>query len=368
MKKDYDFLIVGSGLFGAVFAQEAIKHGQKVLVLERRPQVGGNLACQNKDGIWLHSYGAHIFHTNSQIVWNYVNQFTKFYPYIHTPLANYHGELYNLPFNMHTFYQLWGTKTAKQAKQKIAQQKSVVTPQNLEEYALTIVGEELYRKLIQGYTEKQWGRACKDLPAFILKRIPLRFGYDNNYFDSLYQGIPTNSYNVLIEKLLVGSTILLNTDFFNQKEKYLSMAHRVLYTGAIDAYFNYRYGALAYRSLRFVSARIAQENYQGVAVMNFTDRETPYTRIIEHKHFSKNPSQPVTWITKEYPLTWTKDQEPYYPINDKENQTLYEKYKQLAQQEPNVLFGGRLGEYRYYNMDQVVEAALHLAHSQLKAK
>lgn len=365
----YDYLIIGSGLFGSVFAHEAVKLKKKVLVLERRPHIGGNLYCQRKNDIWLHYYGAHIFHTNSKLIWDYVNHITEFKQYIHMPLANYKGQIYNLPFNMHTFYQMWGTTTPEQARKKIDHQKKALAkePQNLEEQALASVGEELYLKLIKGYTEKQWGRPCKELPPFILNRIPLRYRYDNNYFNCSYQGIPLGGYNPLIEGLLEGSEIILGEDFNEQRSKYEHMSHKLIYTGPIDAYFNYCYGQLAYRSLSFKSELLEIENYQGTAVMNFTDRETPYTRIIEHKHF-EFANQPVTWITKEYPLEWTIEKEAYYPINDLKNQALYKKYAQLAKNEKNVLFGGRLAQYRYYDMDQIIEQALTLAHLELKGK
>lgn len=358
----YDYLIVGSGLFGAAFASEAKKRNKTCLVIEKRSHIGGNLYCQNKDGINIHEYGAHIFHTSNRQVWDYMSAFARFNNYINSPVANYKGEIYNLPFNMNTFNKMWGVVTPLQAKQKIEEQKDKANgePANLEEQAISLIGKDIYFKLIKGYTEKQWGRDCKDLPPFIIKRLPVRYTYDNNYFNDPYQGIPVGGYNGIIEKMLDGCEVLLNTDFNQDRTKYLSMAKRVVYTGPIDAYFDYKRGKLEYRSLRFETQRLELENYQGVAVMNFTDRETPYTRIIEHKHFEFG-TQPVTYVTKEYPLEWEEGCEPYYPVNDEKNQAVYAQYKQLTEQTEGVIFGGRLAEYKYYDMDKTVESALALA-------
>lgn len=357
--KHYDYLIVGSGLFGAVFAHEAAKHGMKCLVLEKRSHTGGNIYCAKIEDVIVHQYGAHIFHTNSKRIWEYVNDLTEFNRFTNSPIANYHGEIYNMPFNMNTFSKMWGVFTPEEAKEKIARQRAKITgtPANLEEQAISLVGEDIYQKLIKGYTEKQWGRDCKDLPAFIIKRLPVRFTYDNNYFNDRYQGIPVDGYNAIIDKLLADADVLLDTDFNRDREKYKAMADRVVYTGTIDSYFDYRFGKLAYRSLRFETEVLEEENHQGVAVVNYTDRETPYTRVIEHKHFAFG-TQPKTVVTKEYPAEWTEGMEPYYPVNDDQNQQLYQQYAQLAGQEKDVLFGGRLAEYKYYDMDKVIESAL----------
>ena len=357
----YDYLIVGSGLFGAVFACEAMKRGKKCLVLEKRAHVGGNIYCENIEGVTVHRYGAHIFHTGSKEIWDYVNKLATFNRYTNSPIANYHGEIYNMPFNMNTFNKMWGVRTPEEAKAKIEEQRAVIQgePKNLEEQAISLVGTDIYQKLVCGYTEKQWGRPCKELPAFIIKRLPVRFTYDNNYFNDRYQGIPEGGYNQIIEKLLDGADVLLNTDFLEDRETWMEKADRVVYTGMLDAYFSYCYGKLEYRSLRFENEILDQDNYQGVAVVNYTDAETPFTRIIEHKHFEYG-TQPKTVITREYPATWEEGMEPYYPVNDEKNGILYQKYAALAEKEEKVLFGGRLGQYCYYDMDKVIAAALNM--------
>ena len=366
MGYQYDYVIVGSGLFGAVFAYEAKKKGKKVLVLERRNHIGGNIHCENKDGINIHQYGAHIFHTGNEEVWNYVNQFAKFNNYINSPVANYKGEIYNLPFNMNTFSKMWGITTPEEAAKIISKQKAEIKGEtkNLEEQAISLVGMDIYIKLIKGYTEKQWGRDCKELPAFIINRLPVRYTYDNNYFNDRYQGIPIGGYNAIIEKLLEGVEVLLNVDFLHEREIFKSSAPKIIFTGAIDSYFDYSLGHLEYRGLEFETEMREEENYQGVAVMNFTEREVPYTRIIEHKHFEFG-RQPVTYITKEYPSEWKLGQEAYYPVNNEKNQKLYQKYAELADKEEKVIFGGRLGQYKYYDMDKVIEAALSLVKTEL---
>lgn len=358
----YDYLIAGAGLFGSVFAYEAKKRGKKCLVVDRRNHTGGNIYCEQQDGINIHKYGAHIFHTSNKKVWDYVNQFAEFNNYINSPVANYNGEIYNLPFNMNTFSKMWGVSTPQQAEAIINEQKKVIVrePQNLEEQAISLVGTDIYTKLIKGYTEKQWGRKCTELPAFIIKRLPVRYTYDNNYFNDKYQGIPIGGYNKIIEKMLEDIDVELNCDYNICFDKDQKIAEKVIYTGAIDEYFNYELGHLEYRGLKFETERLEQENYQGVAVMNFTDSETPYTRIIEHKHFEFG-KQLVTYITREYPQDWKLGEEAYYPVNDDKNQQLYAKYKELADKEKNVIFGGRLGEYKYYDMDKVIESALSLA-------
>ena len=363
----YDYLIVGSGLFGSVFAYEAKKAGKKCLVVERRSHIGGNIYCEQKDGINIHKYGAHIFHTSNKKVWDYINQFSEFNNYVNSPVASYKGEIYNLPFNMNTFSRMWGIRTPQEAKAIINEQRKAITgePQNLEEQAISIVGTDIYTKLIKGYTEKQWGRKCTELPAFIIKRLPVRYTYDNNYFNDRYQGIPVGGYNQIIERMLDGIDVELSCDFNICFDKDQKIAQKVIYTGAIDEYFNYELGHLEYRGLKFETERLECENYQGVSVMNYTDRETPYTRIIEHKHFEFG-KQPVTYITKEYPREWKPGEEAYYPVNDDKNQKLYEQYKNLAAQESNIIFGGRLGEYKYYDMDKVIESALNLAEKELK--
>lgn len=363
----YDYLIVGAGLFGSVFAYEATKRGKNCLVVDRRSHIGGNIYCKQQDDIKIHKYGAHIFHTSNKKVWDYVNQFAEFNNYINSPVANYNGEIYNLPFNMNTFSKMWGIRTPQQAEAIINKQKQAIThePQNLEEQAISLVGTDIYTKLIKGYTEKQWGRKCTELPAFIIKRLPVRYTYDNNYFNDHYQGIPIGGYNQIIGKMLEGIDVKLNCDYNICFDKDQKIAEKVIYTGAIDEYFNYQLGHLEYRGLKFKTERLEQENYQGVAVMNFTDSKTPYTRIIEHKHFEFG-KQPVTYITKEYPQDWKLGEEAYYPVNDDKNQKLYEQYKELAAKEKNVIFGGRLGEYKYYDMDKVIESALNLAEKELK--
>ena len=355
----YDYLVVGSGLFGAVFAHEARKNGKSVLMLERRNHVGGNIYCEELDGINIHKYGAHIFHTSYKDVWEYVNQFVDFNNYVNSPVANYKGELYNLPFNMNTFTKLWGVLTPQEAANRIAQQRTVIqgTPQNLEEQAISLVGNDIYTKLIKGYTEKQWGCSCTELPAFIIKRLPVRYTFDNNYFNDKYQGIPIGGYNKLIDALLEGIEVRLGIDYNDNSAEYRKLAAKVVYTGPIDAYFAYSLGRLEYRGLRFETERLEELNHQGVAVMNYTQREIPYTRIIEHKHFEFG-TQPVTYITKEYPADWHPGEEAYYPVNNDKNQQLYEKYAALAVQESNVIFGGRLAEYKYYDMDDVIKSAL----------
>ena len=355
----YDYLVVGSGLFGAVFAHEARKNGKSVLMLERRNHVGGNIYCEELDGINIHKYGAHIFHTSYKDVWEYVNQFVEFNNYVNSPVANYKGELYNLPFNMNTFTKLWGVVTPQEAANRIVQQRTVIqgTPQNLEEQAISLVGTDIYTKLIKGYTEKQWGCSCTELPAFIIKRLPVRYTFDNNYFNDKYQGIPIGGYNKLIDALLEGIEVRLGIDYNDNSAEYRKLAAKVVYTGPIDAYFAYSLGRLEYRGLRFETERLEELNHQGVAVMNYTQREIPYTRIIEHKHFEFG-TQPVTYITKEYPADWHPGEEAYYPVNNDKNQQLYEKYAALAVQESNVIFGGRLAEYKYYDMDDVIKSAL----------
>ncbi len=358
--KTYDYLIVGAGLFGAVFAQEAKKAGKKCLVIDKRNHIAGNIYTKEMEGIQVHVYGAHIFHTSNKEVWDYINQFTAFNRYTNSPVANYKGEIYNMPFNMNTFNKLWGVVTPQEAQAKIQQQKqeySVENPRNLEEQAINLVGPDVYTKLVKGYTEKQWGKRATDLPAFIIKRLPVRFTYDNNYFDDNYQGIPLGGYTKMVENMLKGTKVKLNENFLEKREEYKEAADRIVYTGMIDEYFDYCFGELEYRSLRFETELLEQENYQGNAVVNYTEYEVPYTRIIEHKHFEFG-KQPKTVITREYPQTWTKGDEPYYPMNDEKNAALYGKYQELAQKEGNVIFGGRLGQYKYYDMDDTIEAAL----------
>lgn len=363
-KMSYDYLIVGSGLFGSTFAYEAAKRGKKIKIIDKRNHIAGNIYTENVEGINVHKYGAHIFHTNDKEIWNYVNQFAEFNRYTNSPIANYKGEIYNMPFNMNTFNKLWGVITPEEAKAKIEEQKKVVNigkPTNLEEQALCLVGTDIYEKLVKGYTEKQWGRKATELPSFIIKRLPVRFTYDNNYFNDRYQGIPIGGYTQIVEKMLSNDLIdvVLNTDFFDNKEEYIREFPKIIYTGMIDQFFDYQFGELEYRSLKFETFILDQENYQGNAVVNYTDAETPFTRIIEHKHFEFG-TQPKTVITKEYPKTWIKGDEPYYPINDDMNNQKYRKYKELAEKVPNVIFGGRLGSYRYYDMHQVIAAALAL--------
>ncbi|MCR4925196.1 MAG: UDP-galactopyranose mutase [Clostridiales bacterium] len=357
--KKYDYVIVGAGLFAGVFAHEAIKRGKTCLVIEKRNHLGGNIYCEDVEGIHVHKYGAHIFHTSDKEVWQYVNELVEFNRYTNSPVANYKGEIYNMPFNMNTFSKMWGVFTPQQAKAKIDEQRSVIKgePKNLEEQAISLVGTDIYQKLVKGYTEKQWGRDCSELPAFIIKRLPVRFTYDNNYFNDLYQGIPIGGYNVLIDKLFEGCDVKLSTDFNSDREAFRAMGEKLVYTGMIDDYYNHQFGKLEYRSLKFESEILDEENHQGVAVVNYTDRETPYTRIIEHKHFEYG-TQPKTVITKEYPVTWQEGMEPYYPVNNESNQALYQKYAVLAEKEQNVIFGGRLAEYKYYDMDKVIASAL----------
>lgn len=359
----YDFLIVGAGLYGAVFAYEATKRGKKCLVIDKRDHIGGNVYCEDVDGIHVHKYGAHIFHTSNKEIWEYMQQFAEFNNYINSPVAIYKDELYNLPFNMNTFSKLWGIKTPKEAKEIIEQQKarlSITEPKNLEEQALSLAGTDVYEKLIKGYTQKQWGRPCTELPAFIIKRLPFRFTYDNNYFNDRYQGIPMGGYTKIVEKMLEGVEVRLQTsyqDFLKEASKAKGLAKTVVYTGMIDEYFDYCFGPLEYRSVRFETERLEEENYQGNAVVNYTDAEVPYTRIIEHKHFAFG-QQEFTIISREYSSEWKPGIEPYYPINDEKNAALYQKYKALAEKETDVIFGGRLGAYQYYDMDKVVAAAL----------
>ena len=364
----YDYLIAGAGLFGAVFAHEMHKQGRKVLVVEKRDHIAGNIYTEKVMGINVHRYGAHIFHTSDEEVWNYVNQYARFNHYVNSPVAVYRDELYNLPFNMNTFSRLWNIKTPKEAKEIIAKQTGEfagITPQNLEEQALQLAGRDVYEKLVKGYTEKQWGRDCKDLPAFIIRRLPLRFTYDNNYFNDRYQGIPIGGYNKLIEKLLEGIDTRLDTDFLKDREALSALADTVVYTGPIDQYYDYRFGKLEYRSLRFENELLDCENYQGVAVMNYTDEKTKFTRIIEHKHFEFG-TQEKTYITREYPSEWQEGMEPYYPVNDEKNQSLYSKYSDLSNGESNIIFGGRLAEYKYYDMDKVIAEALKCVEENLK--
>ena len=363
----YDYLIVGAGLYGAVFAHELAGQGKRCLVIDRRSHIAGNIYTKEISGIQVHQYGAHIFHTGDRRIWEYVNRFAEFNHYVNSPVAVYKDELYNLPFNMNTFSKMWGIRTPKEAKEKIAQQVAelgITDPQNLEEQALSLVGTDVYTKLVKGYTEKQWGRDCKDLPAFIIKRLPCRFTYDNNYFNDRYQGIPVGGYTKMVEKMLEGIEVRLNTDYFDLMTKEPDIAQRIVYTGCIDEFFGYRLGALQYRSVRFETEELPEENYQGNAVVNYTDREVPYTRVIEHKHFEFG-KQPTTIISKEYSAEWKPGLEPYYPVNDEKNGALYAQYQKLANECPNVIFGGRLGQYRYYDMDKVVDAALRDAEEEM---
>lgn len=355
--KKYDYLVVGAGLYGSIFAYEMNKEGKKCLVIDKRNHIGGNIYTEEIEGINVHKYGAHIFHTSNKEVWEYINQFCEFNNYINSPIANYKGEIYNLPFNMNTFNKLWGVRTPKEAQEKIEEQKKefgIVEPKNLEEQAISLIGKDIYEKLIKGYTEKQWGRDAKELPSFIIKRLPVRFTYDNNYFNDRYQGIPIGGYTKIIEKMLEGIEVRLNSNFFDKREEYENIADKIVFTGMIDEYYNYCFGKLEYRSLRFETEVLAEENYQGNAVVNYTEREIPYTRIIEHKHFEYG-QQEKTVITREYPNEWKEGDEPYYPINTKKNNELYLKYKELADKEEKVIFGGRLGEYRYYDMDKAIK-------------
>ena len=359
----YDYLIVGTGLFGATFAYEMNRKGKKCLVIDRRNHIGGNVYCENINGINVQKYGAHIFHTNNREIWDYINQFAEFNNYINSPIANYKGEIYNLPFNMNTFSKLWGISTPEEAMAKIEEQKkeyNITEPRNLEEQAISLVGKDIYQKLVKEYTEKQWGRDCKELPAFIIKRLPVRFTYDNNYFNDRYQGIPIGGYNVIIEKMLEGSTVELGVDYLKNREKYNQLADKILYTGMIDEYYNYKFGNLEWRSLKFENEIYENiDNYQGNAVVNYTSHEQAYTRIIEHKHFEFNKCK-GTVITKEYPQKWKNGDEAYYPVNDDKNNELFSKYKELADKEENVIFRGRLGNYKYYDMDKIISCALDL--------
>lgn len=359
------YLVVGAGLFGATFAYEAAKRGNEVHVIEKRNHIAGNIYTKEVHGIQVHQYGAHIFHTSNKEVWNYVNQFAEFNRYTNSPIANYNGEIYNMPFNMNTFNKLWGVVTPKEALDKINEQRAVLNgkePENLEEQAISLVGTDIYQKLVKGYTEKQWGRKATELPAFIIRRLPVRLTYDNNYFNDDYQGIPVGGYTQIVEKMLADDKITVETgiDFFDKKDEYLKNYDKVLFTGMIDQFFDYKLGELEYRSLRFETEKLDVDNYQGNAVVNYTDAETPYTRVIEHKHFEFGKGdKDKTVITREYPADWERGDEPYYPVNDKRNNSLYKKYQNLASKEAeNVIFGGRLGQYRYYNMDQVIAAAL----------
>lgn len=364
----YDYLIVGSGLFGAVFAHQARKHGKTCLVIDRRTTTGGNTYCENRGGINVHKYGPHIFHTNDKAIWDFVNTFVSFHRFTYSPLAFYKGKLYNLPFNMNTFHQVWGTQTPAEAVSKIEEQITAsakkIKPQNLEEQAISLVGVDIYNMFIKGYTEKQWGRSATDLPAQIITRVPVRFTFDNNYFNDKYQGIPVGGYNVLLNALLQGVETRTNICFLKNKAELAGLASSIVYTGAIDEYFDYQFGALEYRSLRFETEELLQENYQGVAVVNYTEKQIPYTRIIEHKHFEFG-TQKTTVITREYPEDWKKGAEPYYPVNDEKNNLLYRKYKALADQEASVIFGGRLAEYKYYDMHQVIGSAMAKAELEL---
>lgn len=370
----YDYLIVGAGLYGAVFAQKANAAGKKVLVIDKRDHIAGNVYTKTVEGIHVHQYGAHIFHTNKQEVWDYVNQFASFNRFTNSPVANYHGELFSLPFNMYTFNKMWGVVTPEEAAAKIEEQKKaacISNPRNLEEQAISLVGTDIYEKLIKGYTEKQWGRPCTELPAFIIKRLPVRLTFDNNYFNALYQGIPEGGYTKLVANLLEGIEVRLDTDYLAHKAELDALAEKVVYTGPIDAYFGYKLGPLEYRSVRFETELLDKPNYQGVAAMNYTDRETPWTRIIEHKWFQFGKDDngndlPQTVISKEYSSEWKPGDEPYYPVNDEKNSSLYQRYKLRAADEKKVLFGGRLGEYKYYDMDKVLEVALTAAKEELR--
>lgn len=370
----YNYLIVGAGLFGAVFAREAVKAGKTVLVVDKRPHIAGNVYTEDVEGIHVHKYGAHIFHTNNRTVWNYVNQFAEFNRFTNSPVANYHGELYSLPFNMYTFNKMWGVVTPDEAAAKIEEQRKtagITNPQNLEEQAISLVGTDIYEKLIKGYTEKQWGRPCTELPAFIIKRLPVRLTFDNNYFNALYQGIPVGGYTNMVANMLKGIEVKLNCDYLENKENLDKLADKVVYTGPIDAYFNYNLGPLEYRSVRFETEVLDKPNFQGNAAVNYTDRETPWTRIIEHKWFefgkdSDGNDLPKTVISLEYSSEWKVGDEPYYPVNDEKNGKLYKEYKVLADKESKVIFGGRLGEYKYYDMDAVIDSALKRADIELR--
>ncbi len=362
----YDYLVVGSGLYGAVFAHEAKKLGKKVLVIDKRHNIAGNIYTEEVEGINVHVYGAHIFHTNNKKVWDYITQFAEFNRFTNSPVANYKGELYSLPFNMYTFNKMWGVVTPEEAEAKIAEQRKEITgePKNLEEQAISLVGRDIYEKLIKGYTEKQWGRDCKELPSFIIKRLPVRLTFDNNYFNALYQGIPMGGYTKMVENMLDGIEVRLGIDYLENKAELDKLADKVVYTGAIDAYFDYKLGTLEYRSVRFETELLDTPNFQGNAAVNYTDRETPWTRIIEHKWFEFG-TQPKTVISREYSSEWKPGDEPYYPVNDEKNGALYAEYKKLAESEQNIIFGGRLGEYKYYDMDAVIASALEMCEKEL---
>ena len=365
--KHYDYLVVGAGLFGAVFARQAVDAGKSVLVIERRDHIAGNVYTKPVEGINVHVYGAHIFHTNNRQVWDYVNRFAEFNRFTNSPVANYHGELYSLPFNMYTFNRMWGVVTPQQAQEKIEEQRQaagITEPQNLEEQAISLVGTDIYEKLVKGYTEKQWGRPCTELPAFIIKRLPVRLTFDNNYFNALYQGIPMGGYTKMVENMLAGIEVKLGVDYLADKANWDSVADKVVYTGPIDAYFAYRLGALEYRSVRFETEVLDMPNFQGNAAVNYTDRETPWTRIIEHKWFEFG-DQPKTVISREYSSEWKPGDEPYYPVNDAKNGELYQRYAELAAKEEKIIFGGRFGEYKYYDMDAVIASALNCAEKTL---
>lgn len=366
----YDYLVVGAGLFGACFAQQAKQAGKTVLVIDKRNHIGGNVYTEELEGIAVHKYGAHIFHTNNRDVWNYINQFAEFNRYTNSPVANFHGELYSLPFNMYTFNRMWGVVTPQEAEERIRQQRmdaGITEPKNLEEQAISLVGTDIYEKLVKGYTQKQWGRPCRELPAFIIRRLPVRFTFDNNYFNARYQGIPIGGYTKMVEAMLQGIEVRLNEDYLKNRGQWNALADKVIYTGTIDSYFDFCYGHLSYRSVRFETEVLDMPNYQGNAVVNYTDQETPYTRIIEHKHFEFG-TQPKTVISREYSCEWRPGAEPYYPVNDEANTALYQKYRALAEQEPKTIFGGRLGEYRYYDMDAVLLSALELAKKECPQK
>ena len=369
----YDYLVVGSGLFGSVFARQATDAGKKVLVIDKRPNIAGNVYTEKVEGINFHKYGAHIFHTNNTEVWNYVNRFATFNRFTNSPVANYKGELYSMPFNMYTFNKMWGVVTPEEAAAKIEEQRQEITgePQNLEEQAISLVGRDIYEKLVKGYTEKQWGRDCKELPAFIIKRLPVRLTFDNNYFNALYQGIPIGGYTKMVANLLDGIDVQLNEDYLVDRAKWDALADKVVYTGAVDAFFDYSLGNLEYRSVRFENEVLDIPNFQGNAAVNYTDRETPWTRIIEHKWFEFGKDEngndlPKTIISREYSSEWKPGDEPYYPVNDEKNGALYKEYRALAEQEEKVIFGGRLGEYKYYDMDKVIRAALDMAAAEIE--
>ena len=368
----YDYLVVGSGLYGAIFAHEAKAKGKSVLVVDKRPNIAGNVYTEKQEGINVHMYGAHIFHTNDKRVWNYITQFAEFNRFTNSPVANYKGELYSMPFNMYTFNKMWGVVTPEEAAAKIEEQKKEITgePKNLEEQAISLVGRDIYEKLVKGYTEKQWGRDCKELPAFIIKRLPVRLTFDNNYFNALYQGIPIGGYTKMVENLLDGIEVRLNTDYLEHKAELDSLADKVVYTGPIDAYFGFKLGTLEYRSVRFENETLDIPNFQGNAAVNYTDRETPWTRIIEHKWFEFGKDEdgnnlPKTIISREYSSEWKAGDEPYYPVNDEKNGQLYAKYKELADKETGVIFGGRLGEYKYYDMDTTIASVLDMCEKEL---